>query len=59
MRSINKLSIGVWFVWIRQYLVQLFENLEFEVRKKNTNIEKKAFKAVQIKSLAMHITNQN
>ncbi len=34
--------------------IQLFENLESE---KNLNIEKIAFKAVQIKFLAMHITN--
>ncbi len=42
---------------IRQYLaeIQLFENLESE---KNLNIEKIAFKAVQMKFLAMHITNQ-
>ncbi len=40
-----------------QYLakMQLFENLESE---KYQNIEKIAFKAVQMKSLAMHITNQ-
>ncbi len=28
-------------------------------KKKNLNIEKMAFKVVQIKFLAMHITNQN
>ncbi len=45
---------------IGQYLdeIQLFENLESEVAKKNQNIEKIAFKVVQIKFLAMHITNQ-
>ncbi len=55
---INKLSIDV-FVWIGQYLaeIQLFENLESEGAK-NLNTEKIAFKVVQIKSLAMHITNQ-
>ncbi len=37
--------------------IQLFENLESEGAKKNLNIEKIAFK-VQMKSLAMHITNQ-
>ncbi len=37
--------------------VQLFENLESEVAKKH-NIEKIAFKVVQMKFLAMHITNQ-
>ncbi len=57
---INKLSIDVWFVRIRQYLadIQLFENLESEGAK-NLNIEKIAFKVVQMKFLAMHITNQN
>ncbi len=55
----NKLSIDVWFVIIGQYLaeIQLFENLESEGAK-NPNIEKIAFKVIQIKSLAMHITNQ-
>ncbi len=44
---------------IGQYLadIQLFENLESEGEKK-TNIEKITFKVVQMKSLAMHITNQ-
>ncbi len=36
--------------------IQLFENLESEGAK-NLNIEKITFKFVQIKSLAMHITN--
>ncbi len=57
---INKLSIDVWFVRIGQYLadIQLFENLESEgAKKKNLNIEKIAFKVVQMKFLAMHITN--
>ncbi len=51
-------SIDIWFVRIRQYLaeIQLFENLESEGAKKS-NIKKIAFKGVQIKSLAMHITN--
>ncbi len=42
---------------IGQYLaeIQLFENL---VQKKNLNIEKITFKVVQMKFLAMHITNQ-
>ncbi len=46
-------------VRIGQYLaeIQLFENLESEGAK-NQNIEKIAFKVVQIKSIAMHITNQ-
>ncbi len=44
---------------IRQYLteVQPFENLESEGAK-NLNIEKIGFKVVQMKFLAMHITNQ-
>ncbi len=46
------------FVRIRQYLVetQLFENLEYEDAK-NLNIEKIAFRVVQMKFLVMHITN--
>ncbi len=58
-KLINKLSIDVWFVRIGQYLaeIQLFENLEPEGAK-NLNIEKIAFKVVQMKFLAMHITNQ-
>ncbi len=42
-----------------QYLaeMQLFENLESEDAK-NINIEKIAFKVVQMKSLAMHINNK-
>ncbi len=44
---------------IGQYLaeIQLFENLESE-GVKNLNIEKIAFKVVQMKYLVMHITNQ-
>ncbi len=38
--------------------IQLFENLESEGAQKNQNIEKIAFKFVQIKFLAMDITNQ-
>ncbi len=39
--------------------MQLFENLESEdAKKKKKNIEKIAFKVVQIKFLIMHITNQ-
>ncbi len=57
---INNLSIDVWFVMIGQYLaeIQLFENLDSEGAKKNQNIEKITFKVVQMKFLAMHITNQ-
>ncbi len=54
------LSIDV-FVMIGQYLaeIQLFENLQSEgAKKKNLNIEKISFKVVQMKFLAMHITNQ-
>ncbi len=49
----------MWFVRIGQYLaeIQLFENLESEGAK-NLNIKKIAFKVVQLKFLAMHITNQ-
>ncbi len=36
----------------------IFENLESEGAKKNLNIEKIIFKVVQMKFLAMHITNQ-
>ncbi len=36
----------------------IFENLESEGAKKNRNIEKIIFKVVQMKFLAMHITNQ-
>ncbi len=45
---------------IGQYLaeIQLFVNLESEGAKKNLNIEKIIFKVVQMKFLAMHITNQ-
>ncbi len=60
-KLINKLSIAVWFVMIGQYLaeIQLFENLESEGAKRNQNIEKITFKVVQMKFLAMHITNKN
>ncbi len=56
---INKLSIDVWFVMIGQYLVeiQLFEIWNLRVQK-NIYIEKIAFKVVQMKFLAMHITYQ-
>ncbi len=46
---------------IGQYLaeIQLFGNLESEgAKKKNPYIEKIAFKDVQMKFLAMHITKQ-
>ncbi len=44
---------------IGQYLseIQLYENLESEGAK-NLNIEKIIFKVVQMKFLAMHITNK-
>ncbi len=43
-----------------QYLaeIHLFENLESEGAKINLNIEKITFKFVQIKFLAMHITDK-
>ncbi len=48
---INKLSVDWWwFVWIGQYLAEIFENLESEGAKKT-------FKVVQTKYLAMHITS--
>ncbi len=50
---INKLFIDVWFVRIWLYLK--IWNLRVQ---KNLNIEKIAFKVVQMKFLAMHITNQ-
>ncbi len=45
--------------WIEKYLatIQLFEYLESE-GSNNLNIEKMTFKVVQMKILAMHITNQ-
>ncbi len=50
---INNLSIDVWFVMIGQYLK--IWNLRVQ---KNLNIEKIIFKVVQMKCLAMDITNQ-
>ncbi len=50
---INHLSIDVWFVMIGKYLK--IWNMRVQ---KNLNIEKIIFKVVQIKFLAMHITNQ-
>ncbi len=50
---INNLSIDVWFVMIGQYLK--IWNLRVQ---KNLNIEKITFKVVQMKFLAMHVTNQ-
>ncbi len=55
------LSIDVWFVRIGHYPIWLRYNYLkiWNLRvQKNPNIEKIAFKVVQIKSLAMHITNQ-
>ncbi len=56
---INTLSIDVWFVMIWQYLVeiQLFEIWNLRVQEKNRNIDKIAFKVIQMKFLAMHIAN--
>ncbi len=48
---INKLSIDVWFVTRDNYLK--IWNLQI-----NLNIENISFKVVQMKFLAMHITNQ-
>ncbi len=57
---IKTIFIDVWFVRIRQYLaeIQVCESLESEGEKKNQNTEKIAFKCVQMKFLAMHITNK-
>ncbi len=51
-------SIDVWFVMIGQYFteIKLFEYLESESAK-NLDIEKITFKVVQMKFLAIHITN--
>ncbi len=56
---INKLSNDVWFVRIGQYLaeIQLLKIWNLKVQK-YLNIEKITFKVVQMKFLAMHITNQ-
>ncbi len=43
-------------MWRNLTEIQLFESLESEGAK-NLNIEKNTFKVVQIKFLAMHITN--
>ncbi len=52
-----KLSVDVWFVRIWLYLTEIqFGN--WSGGAKQLSIEKIAFKFVQIKSLAIHITNQ-
>ncbi len=61
---INNLSIDVWFVRIGLFLaeIQLWYLYLIQIWNlrvlKNQNIEKIAFKVVQMKFLAMHITNQ-
>ncbi len=56
---INKLFIDVWFVMIGQYLAEIqFENLESDGAKKNLHFEKITLKVVQMKFLAIYITNQ-
>ncbi len=52
---INKLSIDVWFAFGRDTTIW---KSGIWGRKKNLNIEKIAFKVVQMKFLAMHITYQ-
>ncbi len=42
-------------IWPRYNYLKIWN---LRVQKKNLNIEKIAFKVVQMKSLAMHITNQ-
>ncbi len=56
---INQLSIDVWFVKMGQYLTekQIFENLRVQ-KKKQKKRKEKTFKVVQIKFLAINITNQ-
>ncbi len=59
MRSLFiQISDDVWIVMIGQYLAekQLFEIWILRVQK-NLNIEKITFKVIQMKFLAMHITN--
>ncbi len=53
-RWINKISIDAWFVRIGQYLA----NICILRVQNNQNIETIAFKVVQMKLLATHITNQ-
>ncbi len=61
--GVNKLSIDVWFVMKEQYLATKYKRCNYlkiwnlRVYKK-LNIKKIIFKVVQIKFLAMHITNQ-
>ncbi len=40
-------------------LFHVFENLDSDGAKKNLNVEKITFKVVQMKSLALYITNHN
>ncbi len=58
---INKLSIDVWFATIGKYTI-IWKSGIWGCKNKyintNKNIEKITFKAVQIKSLATHITNK-
>ncbi len=54
---INKLSTDVWFDRTIFAAIQLFENGIWGC-KKNLNIEKISFKVVQMKFLALHITNK-
>ncbi len=55
---INNLSIDVWFVRIWSYLVDNYLKIWNLRVQKNLNIEKITFKVVQMKFLAMHITNK-
>ncbi len=56
---INKLSIDALFVRIWKYLaeIQILKIWNLRVQK-NLNTEKITFKVVQMKFLAMHVTNQ-
>ncbi len=53
----NKLSIVVWFVRTGKYLAE--KTIWKSIAKKNLNIEKIAFKDVQMKFSEMHNINQN
>ncbi len=47
--------LGLDNIWLRYSYLKIWN---LRVQKKNQNIEKITFKVAQMKSLAMHITNQ-
>ncbi len=57
-KYINLCSEDEWRSYRYLAEMQLFENLESAKMQKNLNIEKITFKVVQMKFLAMHITDQ-